>query len=281
MRSIRSLLTSSAPATTPNPDAPATACDGRPDPQAAHPAEGAADAENQPEPPQADTAPPPAVATRDRRLLLASIGAVAVGLLMIHQALDAPMRTAPLPARVPASVPASVPAAHSVPPPSPAPAPGPALPHSPPTRLRIPQIHVDAPFSGLTLDSAGALNAPPPNDRNLVGWYQDGAAPGEIGTSVVAGHVDTKTGPAVFLLLSTLQPGNTVDITRADRTVATFSVDSVQAFPKDHFPDQLVYADAPDAQLRLITCGGAYDRNRQDYVENVVVFAHLQSFRQE
>jgi LPXTG-site transpeptidase (sortase) family protein len=233
-------------------------------------------------------------------MLCLSAGAVALSYLMIQQSLGAPEAVAPLPVRavrtasptarpapshVPPPLMVSRPAPAAAPTPTPAPAPPPApppkpsLPHSPPTRLEIPQIGVDAPFTGLTLEDSGALGAPPGDDKNLVGWYQDGAAPGEIGTAVVAGHVDTKTGPAVFLRLSTLEPGSTVDITREDGIVATFSVDSVQAFPKADFPDQQVYDDASDAQLRLVTCGGSYDRKRKDYVDNVVVFAHLQSSR--
>ncbi|MGW4891478.1 class F sortase, partial [Kitasatospora sp. NPDC004240] len=153
------------------------------------------------------------------------------------------------------------------------------LKRSRPTRLRIAQIGVDAPFTELTLDAAGALNAPPPDDRNLVGWYRDGVSPGERGAAVLAGHVDTRTGPAVFLLLSLLVPGNRVEVVRADGTVAVFAVDSVQTFRKDAFPDQQVYGKTPDAQLRLITCGGTYDKKRKDYPDNVVVFAHLESSR--
>jgi sortase (surface protein transpeptidase) len=157
---------------------------------------------------------------------------------------------------------------------------GPALPPSRPLRLDIPRIGVDAPFTPLSLDSSGVLNPPPANDNNLVGWYQDGVTPGERGTAVVAGHVDTLTGPAVFLLLRMLGQGDTVAITRADGTVATFTVDSVETFSKDGFPSDRVYGDAPDAQLRLITCGGNYDKGRGGYTANVVVFAHLAAFRQ-
>lgn len=156
----------------------------------------------------------------------------------------------------------------------------PALPHSEPTRLSIPDIGVNAPFVPLTLDAAGKLNAPPENNNNLVGWYADGPTPGEPGNAIVAGHVDTTTGPAVFLLLSLLKPGSTAEITRADRTVVTFRVDSVETFAKDKFPDQRVYGDTPDPQLRIITCGGSYDHAKKDYRDNVVVFAHLESSRQ-
>lgn len=155
----------------------------------------------------------------------------------------------------------------------------PALPRSAPTRLSIPAIGVNAPFTPLHLDSSGRLGVPPEDNTNLVGWYAEGPTPGERGNAIVAGHVDTTTGPAVFLFLSLLKPGSTADITRADGTVATFRVDSVHTYPKDAFPDQLVYGDTKDAELRLITCGGTYDRGKHDYRSNVVVFAHLESSR--
>jgi hypothetical protein len=155
----------------------------------------------------------------------------------------------------------------------------PALSRSEPTRLSIPAIGVNAPFMKLHLDASGKLGVPPENNTNLVGWYADGPTPGERGNAIVAGHVDTTTGPAVFLFLSLLKPGGTADITRADGTVATFRVDSVETFSKDSFPDRRVYGDTKDAELRLITCGGTYDRGKRDYRSNVVVFAHLESSR--
>ncbi|MQS15460.1 class F sortase [Streptomyces kaniharaensis] len=221
------------------------------------------------------------------RLLRVGMGATAVGLLLIYNSVDTGPSTgpAPGPAAPPAATAPAVPGPSAAAPaakpgPAPASAPGaPALKRSKPTRLRIPQIAVDAPFTELTLDPAGQLGAPPPDDKNLVGWYKDGVSPGERGSAVVAGHIDTTKGPAVFLLLSLLIPGNKVEVTRADGTVAVFSVDSVETFAKNAFPDQKVYGKTPDAQLRLITCGGTYDKKRRDYLDNVVVFAHLESSR--
>ncbi|MGW3071808.1 class F sortase [Kitasatospora sp. NPDC001132] len=218
------------------------------------------------------------------RLLRAGMGAAAVGLLLIYNSVDTGPnagaqdgRPAPPAAAAPAAAPA-------VPGPSAAAstAPGatsqaPVLKRAKPTRLRIPQIAVNAPFTELALNPAGQLDAPPPNDKNLVGWYRDGVSPGERGSAVVAGHVDTSKGPAVFLLLSFLLPGNKIEVSRADGTVAVFSVDSVETFAKKDFPDAKVYGKTPDAQLRLITCGGTYDKKRRDYLDNVVVFAHLES----
>ncbi|WP_328540522.1 class F sortase [Streptomyces sp. NBC_00344] len=153
------------------------------------------------------------------------------------------------------------------------------LPRSVPTRLRIPGIAVNAPFTPLDIGASGHLNPPPADNANMVGWYRHGATPGERGTAIVAGHVDTKTGPAVFLYLRTMKRGSAVDITRQDGSVATFKVDSVETFSKTDFPNDRVYADTPGPELRLITCGGTYDRAAQDYEDNVVVFAHLHSVK--
>ncbi|MGI5484829.1 class F sortase [Streptomyces lavendofoliae] len=153
----------------------------------------------------------------------------------------------------------------------------PSLPRSAPTRLLIPRIGVDAPFTDLAIGPSGRLDAPPPDETNLVGWFAKGPSPGERGTAIVAGHLDTTTAPAVFASLSTLSPGSDINIIRKDGTTASFVVDDIDNFPQDKFPDDLVYADTPDAQLRLITCGGIYDRSKKRYTENTVVFAHLKT----
>lgn len=155
----------------------------------------------------------------------------------------------------------------------------PGLPRAEPTRLKILPIAVNAPFTPLSIGASGQLDAPPPNDSNLVGWFREGVTPGEAGTAIVAGHLDTKSGPGVFMNLGSLKPGNLVDVVREDRTTVTFSVDEIESFSKSDFPDDRVYADTPDPQLRLITCGGEYDKKAKDYKENVVVFAHMVSSR--
>ncbi|MGW3622287.1 class F sortase [Streptomyces sp. NPDC000880] len=214
---------------------------------------------------------PPGTALASRplgRALLWPAMAVVLGFLLIYNSFGTSVELKP-PPRAAASAPAAPGAV--------APADDLALPRSAPKRIAITEIAVDAPFTALSIGPSGQLNAPPPDDGNLVGWFEGGVSPGERGTSIIAGHVDTKTGPAVFLQLSLLKPGSKVDITREDGTVATFKVDSVETFSKARFPDQRVYADAPSPQLRLITCGGEYDRKAKDYTDNVVVFAHLDS----
>ncbi|MFE7762242.1 class F sortase [Streptomyces sp. NPDC057438] len=143
-----------------------------------------------------------------------------------------------------------------------------------PVRLLIPKIRVSAPFVPLHVGRSGQLEAPPADDVNLVGWHAEGAAPGETGTSVIAGHVDTKTSPAVFAGLGELEKGDVFHVVRADRSRVSFVVDDVDTFEKDDFPDERVYADASRPEVRLITCAGDYDRTVMDYTENLVVFAH-------
>ncbi|MFI9808763.1 class F sortase [Streptomyces sp. NPDC052301] len=150
-----------------------------------------------------------------------------------------------------------------------------ALPRSTPTRLLIPKIGVDAPFTTLTLADTGELQPPPAADTNLVGWYPGGVSPGEKGTAIIAGHVDTVTSAAVFANLGELQSGDRFSVERVDGRTADFVVDSADTFAKDDFPSERVYADASRPEVRLITCAGDYDHSVRDYTDNLVVFAHL------
>ncbi|MBX9398433.1 class F sortase [Streptomyces sp. TRM72054] len=149
------------------------------------------------------------------------------------------------------------------------------LPRSTPIRLLIPKISVDAPFTPLSIGASGQLEPPPAADTNLVGWYAEGVSPGEQGTSIIAGHIDTATSAAVFAKLYELRPGDRFSVARADGRRADFVVDDAETFPKDDFPSKRVYADATRPEVRLITCAGEYDRSVKDYTENLVVFAHL------
>jgi hypothetical protein len=153
-----------------------------------------------------------------------------------------------------------------------------ALPPSPPDRIRIPAIHVNAPLMELKLTSTGSLDVPPAAKKNLAGWYEAGTTPGETGTAIVAGHVDNADGPAVFYDLGALKKGNTIELDRLDGAVALFTVDAVEVYQASHFPDQKVYGAARRPELRVITCGGGYSRST-GYQGNVVVFAHLTGSR--
>ncbi|MFI0900944.1 class F sortase [Streptomyces sp. NPDC020983] len=228
-------------------------------------------------PPPAGAADAPPLRARPRMLRWA-LASAAIGALMIYNSVDSAGRGLPAPPASAAAPPSAGTNGQSAIAPVPTVA-VPPLPASAPTRLVVKGIGVNAPFTALHLDPSGNLGAPPAGEKNLVGWYADGPSPGERGPAIVAGHVDTKTGPAVFLMLRLVRPGDPVEITRADGTVAVFTVDSVEQFSKGDFPDRRVYGDTPDPQLRLITCGGSYDRSKRDYTDNVVVFAHLTSSR--
>jgi sortase (surface protein transpeptidase) len=154
----------------------------------------------------------------------------------------------------------------------------PALPHSPPQRIRIPSIRVDAPLMGLGLTPQGSLDVPPAAKRNLAGWYEAGTTPGERGTAVVAGHVDNAEGPAVFYDLGALKKGSAIEVERRDGGTALFTVDAVEVYDARDFPDEKVYGAADRPELRVITCGGGYSRTT-GYQGNVVVFAHLTGSR--
>lgn len=140
-----------------------------------------------------------------------------------------------------------------------------------PVSLTIPSIGVQTQLIHLGLTSSGALQVPP--TTAVAGWYTGSPRPGAIGSSVIAGHIDSYLGPGVFYHLSQLRTGDRVYIRRADGTLAAFSVTRVEMYSKDKFPTEAVYGPTPDAELRLITCGGTFDPALGSYLSNVVVFA--------
>lgn len=142
-----------------------------------------------------------------------------------------------------------------------------------PLGLDVPSVGIATSLIRLHVAADGALEAP--GSFGVAGWWAEGAEPGTVGPAVLVGHVDSKTGPAVFYRLRDVKPGATVSVTRSDHSVVSFVVDGVRQFPKDRFPADEVYGATPTPTLRLITCGGRFDRRRGSYDDNVVVFAHL------
>jgi sortase (surface protein transpeptidase) len=142
-----------------------------------------------------------------------------------------------------------------------------------PTGLRIPAIGVDA--TSLVplkiLPATGELEAPA--EFGDTGWYAAGPVPGEPGPAVIAAHVDSRAGPAVFFRLKELRPGDAVLVPRTDGTTVRFTVTGVERYPKNAFPTQKVHGPTPDRALRLITCGGSFDYAKRSYRDNVVVYA--------
>lgn len=140
-----------------------------------------------------------------------------------------------------------------------------------PLRVRIPGIEVDAPIIELGLNGDGTLEVP--SDFDDTGWYTGRSVPGELGPSVVVGHVDSTRGPAVFFRLRDLEVGDRIQIDRSDGLVAWFEVTETILVDKDEFPTDDVYDATETPELRLITCGGGFDRGERSYLGNLIVYA--------
>ena len=142
-----------------------------------------------------------------------------------------------------------------------------------PVSVKVPSVGIASNLIPLGLNPDRTLEVP--KDFALAGWYTGRPVPGEPGPSVIAGHVDSKSGPAVFYRLRDIQPGALVDVTRSDGTVARFKVVAKEQHEKDEFPTEHVYGPTTDPELRLITCGGDFNRSIGHYDDNIVVFAQL------
>jgi sortase (surface protein transpeptidase) len=208
---------------------------------------------------------------RPRRLVAvaalgAGLAAVGVGAAGLAISALSPAHAAPLPAR-PAPIPA--PTGRTV-----LPASLTAGQHAArPTWLSIPSLGIRTKLIHLGVNSDGTLQVP--SRTTVAGWYTGSPRPGTIGSAIIAGHVDSRTGPGIFFWLRTLHRGDRIYVGRADRTMAVFTVTKIRKFAKDKFPTAAVYGAVPDSELRLITCGGVFDRSRGSYLSNVVVFARL------
>jgi hypothetical protein len=146
---------------------------------------------------------------------------------------------------------------------------------SPPTRISIPHVGVRAKLVEVGHADDGSIATPTSDPVADAGWYGLGPSPGELGTAVIVGHVDTASKPAVFAKLATLVAGKIVEVRRADRRTASFMIDSVETFPKKAFPVQKVFAASARPRLALITCGGAWLGGDLGYEDNVIAFATL------
>lgn len=142
-----------------------------------------------------------------------------------------------------------------------------------PVRVVIPAIGVDAPIIGLGLEDDGALEVP--SDFDDTGYYTGGPRPGAVGPAIVAGHVDSRSGPAVFYRLHELVRGDVVDVVYDTGWITRFVVTATEQHPKDAFPTQRVYGNTDVPAIRLITCGGDFDRDSGHYRDNRIVYGHL------
>ena len=145
------------------------------------------------------------------------------------------------------------------------------LPLSAPVRLEIPAIGVSSSLVRLGLNADRTMQVP--GDFQVAGWFTGAPQPGQLGPAVIAGHVDSRTGPAVFYRLRDLRPGDEVRVVRADHRVVRFRVDSLASYPKQALPDDAVFGATTAPALRLITCAGTFDRSRHSYRDNLVVSA--------
>jgi len=153
---------------------------------------------------------------------------------------------------------------------------GPVLARSVPVSIWIPDIDVRSDLLQLGLNPDHTVQVPPLSRNSQAGWYRYSPTPGQLGPSVILGHVDSaEYGPGIFFRLGALRPGNLVEVTRSDRTVGVFRIERVVSYPKDHFPTLEVYGNTDHAGLRLITCGGKFDFSTRNYQSNIVAYASL------
>ncbi|MFC3979648.1 class F sortase [Streptosporangium jomthongense] len=148
-----------------------------------------------------------------------------------------------------------------------------------PNKLAIPKIGLLAPLMALGVDAKKEIQTPPLSKPNLAGWYKNGPVPGQQGPSVVLGHVNTRSGAAVFSRLKEIKRGDKIKVSRSDRTIVEFTVDGVEQVSKTSFPSKRVYGNTGEATLRLITCGGVYNSRTHHYTDNIIVYATLSATR--
>ncbi len=140
-----------------------------------------------------------------------------------------------------------------------------------PLRLRVPALGIDAPVGPVGKAADGTVQVP--TRWEDVGWYSGGARPGQPGPTVLLGHVDSRNGPAVFVRLPQARPGTVVEVTTTDGERHRYQVRRVEQDPKTRFPTEAVYLPVLTPELRLVTCGGDFDRSTGHYRDNIIVYA--------
>lgn len=159
---------------------------------------------------------------------------------------------------------------------------GPVLDFAQPTYLKIPSIGAQSELATVGKMPDGSIDVPKGAEVDQAAWYKNSPAPGEAGASIIEGHIDTvKSGPSVFFDLGKLQSKDKIYVTRDDGVTALFEVVAVRDYDKTSFPTSDVYTNSGrhDAELRLITCGGAFNADTHEYTQNTVVYAKLVSYK--
>ncbi|AGM02950.1 class F sortase [Amycolatopsis keratiniphila] len=197
---------------------------------------------------------------------ITSAMAAAAALGLVISLTTAPMPTPPTPAMADS---------RPSPPPAPPTVVDPAV-RVTPTAVHIPKLGADSSLIELGLDANRRMRTPPVTTPMQAGWYEPGPAPGQTGPAVIVGHIDGATQPGIFYRLHELAPGDRVIVERADGSVVIFVVRRTLHAPKDRFPTKEVYGRTAGPELRLITCGGSFDRAARSYRDNVIVFARLE-----
>ncbi|SFI97510.1 class F sortase [Amycolatopsis sacchari] len=144
-----------------------------------------------------------------------------------------------------------------------------------PTEVKIPKIGASSSLISVAINKDGEIAVPPVNEPMQAAWYRFSPVPGDVGPAVILGHVDGNHQPGIFYRLKELNPGDEIQVTRSDGKDLKFVVDHKVQVPKDQFPTEAVYGNSDKPQLRLITCGGAFDHAEHSYVDNIVVYANL------
>jgi sortase (surface protein transpeptidase) len=153
------------------------------------------------------------------------------------------------------------------------------LANATPTRVTVPSIGASSTLIPLGQNADGSLAVPPLSDPMQASWYDKSPTPGAIGPAVILGHINGGGSPGIFYELNKVQAGQEILVDRADGQTAVFTVAHIDTVPKSGFPTQDVYGDTPDSQLRLITCGGIFNRSAGSYESNVIVYANLTAVR--
>jgi hypothetical protein len=151
----------------------------------------------------------------------------------------------------------------------------PPLPASDPVEVKIDSIGADSTLIPLGLNPDRTVAVPPVSQPKQASWYKLGPTPGAVGPAVILGHINGNGQPGIFARLHELKPGDQVKVSRADGKTALFTVTKLEQAPKTAFPTVAVYGDTTGAELRLITCGGAFDKSKRSYVDNIIVYAAL------
>jgi Sortase domain len=146
----------------------------------------------------------------------------------------------------------------------------PPLPASPPTEIRIDKLNATSSLVALGLNPDRTIAVPPVSQPQQASWYKLGPTPGAAGPAIILGHINGGGKDGIFAHLSDLRPGDQVQVKRADGKTAVFTITKLEQYPKTNFPTQAVYGDTEDAEIRLITCGGSFDRSKRSYRDNIV-----------